>query len=298
MKINMIKNNVGNRSDTLLIVCFLFLHVNGNEKKSSFVYMLMWTTPDVLPFNSIEMEQTYFVNKKCHYQNCFVTNNKSYFSDLREFDVLLFNVMNINITNDNWPSVRSEKQKYVFWSRESPDYFSITKHYDGFFNLTWTYKLDSDATWRYFVVRNKKGKIIGPKVNMHWMDTRHMKPTSKYTKSKLQKKSVAAAWIVSHCETTSHREAFYRNLKNELNKFNLRIDVYGDCGEMFTYPLPYNLECDRDKMDECYALLESDYYFYLAFENSKSEDYVTEKVLTALRHFAVPVVYGGANYTR
>lgn len=295
----MIVSKVGNQSVmqklTLVIVYFIFFHVNGHEEKSQLIYMLIWTTPDVLPFLSIELEQSYFVNKKCQYQNCFVTNNKSYFSDIRKFNVLLFNVMNINTTT-NQPHVRSQKQKYVFWSRESPEYYSITEHYDGFFNLTWTYKLDSDATWRYFVVRNKRGKILGPKIDMHWIDARDMKPTSKYIKNKLQKKSIAAAWIVSHCETTSHREVFYRDLKQELAKFDLKIDVYGNCGETFTYP--YNLECDRDKMDECYALLESDYYFYLAFENSKCEDYVTEKVLTALRHFAVPVVYGGANYTR
>lgn len=297
----MIVSTVANRWGLQLlqiIVHFLCFQVNGNEKRSSFVYILIWTTPDVLPCLSIEMEQSYFVSKKCQFQSCFVNNNKSYFTDITKFDVLLFNVMNLNRSHVDQPPVRSEKQKYVLWSRESPDYYSITKQYDGFFNLTWTYKLDSDATWRYFVVRNKKLKIIGSKKDMHWMDINYMKPTSKYIKSKLQKKKTAAAWMVSHCETTSHREAFYRDLKHELAKYNLKIDIYGDCREVFTYPLPYNLQCDRDKMEECYALLESEYYFYLAFENSKCEDYVTEKVLTALRHFAVPVVYGGANYTR
>lgn len=38
-----------------------------------------------------------------------------------------------------------------------------------------------------------------------------------------------------------------------------------------------------------------DYYFYFSIENSFSEDYVTEKLLHALKHYAIPVVYGGAN---
>nr|XP_037877562.1 alpha-(1,3)-fucosyltransferase C-like [Bombyx mori] len=45
-------------------------------------------------------------------------------------------------------------------------------------------------------------------------------------------------------------------------------------------------------------MIREKYYFYLSFENSFGEDYVTEKLLHALEFDAVPVVYGGANYTR
>lgn len=47
--------------------------------------------------------------------------------------------------------------------------------------------------------------------------------------------------------------------------------------------------------EECIDIVEENYYFYLAFENS---DYVTEKLMTALDHYTVPVVLGGANYSR
>ena len=43
-------------------------------------------------------------------------------------------------------------------------------------------------------------------------------------------------------------------------------------------------------------MLERDYKFYLAFENSKCLDYVTEKFYNALLFSIVPVVYGGADY--
>lgn len=244
----------------------------------------MWTQPEVLPFTPLEMGLNYLINKKCRFQNCFVTSEKSYFKDVTDFDVLLFYITNIE--ESSTPSKRSENQKYVFISGESPIHFGVADSLNGFFNLTWTYKLDSDITWRYFVVRNSKGEIIGPKTEMHWKDTESMKPTSKYIKHKLRNKSIAAAWFVSHCETTGHREMYFRRLRNEIVKYNLKIDVFGECGD---------LKCDHD---ECYALLESDYYFYLSFENSFGEDYVTEKVLTAIEHFTVPVVYGGANYTR
>lgn len=268
----------------IVINIFFIFYIKAYEKNNSLIYMLMWTQPEVLPFTPMEMGLNYFINKKCHYQNCFVTSQKSYFKDVRDFDVLLFYIANIE--ESTVPPKRSEKQKYVFVSGESPIHFGVANRLNGFFNLTWTYKLKSDATWRYFVVRNRTGKIIGPKINMNWMDTSDMKPIRKYIKGKLQNKSIAAAWLVSHCETTSHRETFVRRLSNEFVKYDLKIDIYGKCG---------NLTC---AFDECYALLESDYYFYLSFENSFGEDYVTEKVLTAIQHFTVPVIYGGANYTR
>ncbi|XP_022823477.1 alpha-(1,3)-fucosyltransferase 9-like isoform X3 [Spodoptera litura] len=47
-----------------------------------------------------------------------------------------------------------------------------------------------------------------------------------------------------------------------------------------------------------HELLQKDYYFYMSMENSFAEDYVTEKLLTALRNDVVPIVYGGADYNR
>ena len=43
-------------------------------------------------------------------------------------------------------------------------------------------------------------------------------------------------------------------------------------------------------------MLERDYKFYLAFENSLCRDYVTEKFYNPLLYWTVPVAYGGADY--
>ena len=40
------------------------------------------------------------------------------------------------------------------------------------------------------------------------------------------------------------------------------------------------------------------YTFMLAFENALCDDYVTEKFFNALQHGLIPVVLGGANYSR
>ena len=46
------------------------------------------------------------------------------------------------------------------------------------------------------------------------------------------------------------------------------------------------------------TMLDSKYKFYLSFENSFCEDYVTEKFFTVLAYNTVPVVMGGANYSK
>ena len=43
-------------------------------------------------------------------------------------------------------------------------------------------------------------------------------------------------------------------------------------------------------------MLERDYKFYLAFENSICRDYVTEKFFKSMLYSTVPIVYGGADY--
>ncbi|KAJ8728288.1 hypothetical protein PYW08_016673 [Mythimna loreyi] len=153
--------------------------------------------------------------------------------------------------------------------------------------MTWTYKLDSDVFYGYFIINNEEGEIIGPKEVMHWRKIEAMKPINHKLKEKLDNKKKAAAWFVSNCRARSGRNNVAKSIKQELSEYNMTLDIYGACGEK---------KCPRNKT--CWQMLENDYYFYLAFENSINDDYVTEKVLNPLQHYTVPIVYGGANYTR
>lgn len=275
-----------------IVVLFrLHLCVSGNQKNYNTFYILQWTPSKTIPFPIMEQGNEAFYNKKCRYQNCFVTNNTRYLDDITEFEAILFNIVQLHTNLElKLPSKRSPHQKYVLVSQESAANYALPKRFDGYFNWTWTHRLDSDISFRYITVRNKRGKVIGPKKDMEWIDINKMKPSSKYVIRKLRNKRYAAAWFVSNCETGSKRELFAANLEHELRKRGLQLDTYGSCGQM---------NCPRDGWEqECHAAIESDYYFYLAFENSFNEDYVTEKLLTALEHYAVPVVLGGANYTR
>lgn len=57
------------------------------------------------------------------------------------------------------------------------------------------------------------------------------------------------------------------------------MDVYGQC---FYRKCPY---------DNCGKLIRENYFFYMAFETSIVEDYVTEKVLNGYENKAVSIVY-------
>lgn len=141
----------------------------------------------------------------------------------------------------------------------------------------------------YMAIRDSQNNIIGPNSVMHWMRLAAMDPVSEEFKKKLKSKTKTAAWFVSNCRTRSGREQFVKELQEKLKKYNLSIDIYGNCG---------NMKCSRDNEEKCNELLQSDYYFYLSFENSFAPDYVTEKLIYPLQYDTVPIVYGGANYTR
>lgn len=296
----MIHNFVKNVKQILkkiYMILVVLIFVVGSDKQNSLIYVLEWTiSNETWIYLDLEMGQEAFIKRNCTYINCFLTNNRSLFRDIRDFDVLLFNAVHVGQGFTEVPSNRSEAQQYVLVGFEPAAYYALPDDYNFFFNITWTYKLTSDVVQSYIAVKNKQGQTIGPRKNMHWAHlVENMEPIGENIKSKLRQKSIAAAWIVSNCDAMSERLKFVKKLQIELFKYNHRVDIYGNCG---------NLDCEQIKgqkngiITACSSKIESDYYFYLAFENSHGEDYVSEKLVNALKYFTVPIVYGGANYSR
>lgn len=266
-------------------------HVEDSDYKDDMKYILLWTSARTVPFVFIGEGQKGFVDRKCPFTNCFVTGNKKYLKDITKYDVIAFAGPEvIRMPMDQLPIKRSPHQKYAFASIESPDYYPVcSNRFDEYFNWTWTFKLDSDVRWGYMVIRDQNNNVVGPNKEMHWIKQEDMDPVSDEFKERLKSKTKAAAWYVSNCHSKSKRELFVKELQKELTKFDLTVDVYGKCGP---------LQCSRSKEAECFDLIKEKYYFYLSFENSYSEDYVTEKLLNAVWNDAVPVVYGAGNYSR
>ncbi|KOB72861.1 Alpha-(1,3)-fucosyltransferase C [Operophtera brumata] len=99
---------------------------------------------------------------------------------------------------------------------ESSDNYQVCrKKFDGFFNWTSTYRLDSDIPFAYITVKNSNGKVVGPKKDMIWPSD-FPEISENYTE-KLANKSKAVAWFVSHCSSRSGRKNMTERLQRSLS---------------------------------------------------------------------------------
>ncbi|XP_038218950.1 alpha-(1,3)-fucosyltransferase C-like isoform X2 [Zerene cesonia] len=253
-------------------------------------FILLWTPEEIAPLSFFGHGQRAFITKNCSMINCYVTTDRSLFSgDLTKFHAIAFNGRNIlNMRSSQLPNQRTPQQKYIFFNMESSENYPIcAQHFDDFFNWTSTYRLDSDLPYPYIQIKKLDGQIVGPKRNMTWEETPSCINDDLYYR--IRNKTKAVAWFVSNCKSKNNRLEVAKELQKALLVYGHTVDIYGGCG---------TLKCPRSTEHDCNSFLERDYFFYLSFENSFAEDYVTEKVLTALLHDVVPIVYGGADYSR
>ena len=93
------------------------------------------------------------------------------------------------------------------------------------------------------------------------------------------KKKAKVIWIASNCKASSRREDYVQDLAKYVD-----LEIYGKCGKH-----PGLLEFED---------LIVGHQFYLAFENEVSLDYFTEKLCRAMKTNVIPVVLGGAEYSK
>ncbi|XP_055345807.1 alpha-(1,3)-fucosyltransferase C-like [Paramacrobiotus metropolitanus] len=195
---------------------------------------------------------------------CFATDDRRYLS---QSAAVIFHIRDFH--EDDLPPHRTPEQLYVFFLMESPPHTLLDLKKPAlrdFFNLTWTYRLDSDIfSALYFDNWAVQSWVDRSKANEF-----------------LQKKLNRSVFFSSNCHTPNHREDYVTELEK-----HFPVDVFGKCGKA---------SCQKgDK--QCEQKIIAKYKFYLAFENSNCLDYVTEKPMRALNFGTVPIVMGGANYS-
>lgn len=79
-----------------------------------------------------------------------------------------------------------------------------------------------------------------------------------------ENKTKQVVMIVSDCNTDNDRLGY----ANQLGKY-MSVDVFGKCGQFKTIKV--------NRLDIFFQMLDRDYKFFLAFENSNCIDYVTEE---------------------
>ncbi|CAF3460612.1 unnamed protein product [Rotaria sp. Silwood1] len=104
----------------------------------------------------------------------------------------------------------------------------------------------------------------------------------------LNRNIVYIAWFVSNCHSHSGREEYVYKLRSQPG---IHVDIYGGCKSMFhSHIVP--LECQKGTPN-CMEKTLSIYRFYLSFENSKCDTYITEKYwVQGLHGKCIPIVLG------
>jgi glycoprotein 3-alpha-L-fucosyltransferase len=74
-------------------------------------------------------------------------------------------------------------------------------------------------------------------------------------------------WVASNCFIQNNRQQIVTNLQE-----HIKVDIYGECGK------------GRISREQMQNYMQSTYKFYLAFENSNCQDYITEKFYNSLAY--------------
>ncbi len=167
---------------------------------------------------------------------------------------VLFHHLNINRNLANLPKEpRPWFQKWIWLNMESPANSPLIPDLNQLFNLTCNYRRDSSIPVPY-------GYLV-PR-------------TSQDESFKLPAKDKLVCWIVSNWNWRYRRVQFYDEMKK-----HIKIHAYGNAfGQRLS--------------GEDYTKIISSCKFYLSFENSAYEDYMTEKLFRPLLLGSVPIVLG------
>ncbi|KAF9804301.1 hypothetical protein SFRURICE_011916 [Spodoptera frugiperda] len=251
-------------------------------------YILVWSSNSEQAETLLQYEgQEAFIERDCPEINCYITTNKTILNDdYVNFDAIVFN-MSIFWQPGGFsklPERRAKRQKYVFYGMLPSDSHPICNlRVENFFNWTWTYKFYSDIYSPFIEVKNLVGNVVAPNRNVIWKND--LRTSTKSDAVRVSTKTKAVAWVMDKCGPKIYTMFGLTKLRKALKQFNLTLDVYG-CG---------NLNCPEGG---CAEAIQKEYYFYFAYDGSMAEDYVTTEVLKAYLNDAVPIVVGGADFTR
>ena len=258
------KNKSENNSDTLSRLKSPYIdpkyHLNatGVVKNKT---ILWWNPPGWLSnwFDDFNMDQ-------CEYTNCRVSFNKKHFL---QSDAVVYSIVDSGMGHK--PPVptnlRNPDQAWIFFTLESPVHVKMDKrvfmneHWQNSFNWSWAYRTDADIFHPY-------GTLV----------TKEIIPKKNYSEI-FRKKNKSAAWAVSHCRTYSEREKY----ESILNKY-VKVDIFGSCG----LKPPVNLK----------EYISTNYKFYLGFENSFCDEYMTEKFFNYYKMDLITIVRGRGDYNK
>uniref|UniRef100_H2YJ49 Fucosyltransferase n=1 Tax=Ciona savignyi TaxID=51511 RepID=H2YJ49_CIOSA len=250
------------------------LRLNGGNQSKILIYS------EVLPSIVRNRLKTGFNGKQC--PNCMLVEEFYTDYDTRDFDAFVFIFNRVNLADPVFTK-RLPHQLFVWYSPESTSSVRYThqytmENYDDVFNLTMTYRLDSDVWTPYGTLPEVKSKLLQKFPSL----------TADTLNEVLREKKSLLVWVASNCGFTVGAK-LRLEIVDTLNHSAIgdRLDVYGQCGNLKAF------ENTEKGFQEMHKVIRS-YKFYLALENSyHCRDYITEKFWeNSLLNAAVPIVWG------
>ena len=263
---------------------FKYSYGRGKLKSDNRPLILFWTTY----YKSYSIwHNKHFNASQCQPFDCLLTHDRT---QLETSDVVVFGIG--DLFENDLPQYRNENQLWIAFTREPPlkvKYENPTdlKIFKHVFNLTSTYRTDSDIPYAYGHVISRRKDVEVPvqypwslkfsEVNENFKNELNP-PLWNFEKalSKLPARKGNVLWLVSNCKSKI-RMSYATTLSRYIH-----LDILGGCGSG-TQP-------------EGFEILPETYKFYLAFENSNCKDYITEKLYKMFEHDIIPIVAGGGDY--
>jgi glycoprotein 3-alpha-L-fucosyltransferase len=180
--------------------------------------------------------------------------------------MVIFSLVN-PIDKNEIPKERNRDQQWTMVIIESPINVPGSKFYNLNYNLSVTYRSDSD-TYSHYAYESE----LVWELNEEFDDQ----------KNYLEGKTEFSVALISNCHDKSGR----LNYINEMKKY-VSVKIFGKCGD----------PCPSTGVN-CKEIVSKTYKFYLAFENSLCKDYITEKFFISLRYDIIPVVLGIGEYEK
>lgn len=215
------------------------------EDHDSNIIMLIWYWPFGFKFDVTGCSPKFGI------EGCHITDDRSLLDKAHGVMIHHRDIGGDLIEVVNRP--RPTYQKWVWMNMESPTNSYSQDWVNNAFNITSSYRRDSDVWVPY-------GRVI--------------ELSDKNKTFQIPPKDKTVCWIVSHWNPSFWRVNYF----NELSKF-IKIETYGR-------------HFNRYVNDEDYHKILPTCKFYLSFENSIHKDYFTEKVFSPLTLGTVPVVIG------
>ncbi len=275
---------------TYLIIVFVFMDVFSKYNRMQTANLI--ENIHSADLKAVELVTRYFLDKNWAHKNlgeipfkncvekrCYAFKSWFYSQTPNEqSDGVMVHLLNYFSMVSKTRYNRNPRQLWLLHTRESQHRSFCSTHYniedlDDWFNLTSTFKANSTQVTDYKLFSDWSAIQYTKEYLRAFKALTNHKLTENYLRKELETKSKtnSIVWFVSNCETYSRREEYVKELVKHID-----VDVYGSCSKHYKENAKID-PCHTNESIACLVKVYSKYKFYLAFENSLCNEYITEK---------------------